>query len=198
MSDHKTFTQFKLKDDIAPHNGKIRLKLAGFSFQNIVTVEDVVEAIDVLPSLHLSGLQELYYDPDRMTIYDADTSQWNALSNSKGSFNREKRRVLLYAFDNRDMFYQVLFHEIGHYVFYNIINGTIRKKWVTQISKQGGYVTKYAALNPSEDFAETYAAYVLHPDKLCTLGQKLSFMRHDVFNGYPVNGKKLSGRNNRA
>ena len=194
MSPHNQLRQFKLKDDIAPHNGKIKLKLAGFSFQNIISLEDVIAAIDVLPAAHLSGLQELFYDPDRMTIYDADISQWNSLSNSKGSFNRDRRRVLIYAFDNREMFFKVLYHEIGHYVFYNIINGSIRKKWVGQISKQSGYVSKYAALNASEDFAETYAAFVLHPQKLHTLGQKLSFMRREVFNGYAVDAQHLLTR----
>ena len=113
------------------------------------------------------------------------------LNKSKASYNRERKRVLVYDFDNKEMFYHILYHEIGHYVFYNIINGFVRKKWVTQISKNSPYVTKYAAVNASEDFAETYATFILKPAKLYTLGQKLSFMRQEIFKGYRTDTTSL-------
>ena len=38
-----------------------------------------------------------------------------------------------HAFKDLEEFRHVIYHEIGHHVFYCIITGAVRKKWVTEI-----------------------------------------------------------------
>jgi hypothetical protein len=47
-----------------PTPGKLNLKIAGFSRQSIVSISQIVQAIDLLPAFHLEGLREIVYAPD--------------------------------------------------------------------------------------------------------------------------------------
>jgi hypothetical protein len=99
---------------------------------------------------------------------------------------QRERRIFVYAFDSAAMFYQMLYHEIGHFVFFLVIGSRVKKRWVTEISPDSPCVTAYASVNPWEDFAETYAYYVGRPHILETeFPEKHAFMHECVFSGSP-------------
>ena len=180
----KNIKQYKLQQDDRPYSGKIKLFLTGFKKQNIISVDDIVNAVDRLPDSHLQGLHELIYDPLRSSLENVDYSQWVLLSKSKGSFCQQQRAVTIYDFDDKQMFHQVLYHEIGHYVFYLIIDSVMKKHWVTKLFPNSKYITKYASRNGSEDFAESYAAYVLNPKELIKIPSKYYFIQNKIFKGF--------------
>jgi hypothetical protein len=91
------------------------------------------------------------------------------------------------------LFHHVLYHEIGHFVFYFAIGSNIKKLWVTEIFPHSNCVTAYAEQSASEDFAETYAAYLRDPAALKDLPQKEVFMRECVFSGRPETMKEKDG-----
>ena len=67
----------------------------------------------------------------------------------------------------------------------------VKKCWVTDLFPGSPCVTAYASANPWEDFAETYAYYVLHPHLLeMQFPEKHAFMRDCVFSGSPVTLKE--------
>jgi len=174
---------YRLRSQDEEFQGRINLWVRGFKLQSIVSINDVVNAIERLPSRHLQGLKEIIYDPKRNT-QASSYSAWQALARSKGGFMQNDRLVVMYDFDSNDMFYQILFHEIGHYVFYLILDSTLKKQWVTQIYPNSQYITEYASTNASEDFAETYAAFVLRPSELNRIPVKYSYMLNQVFKGH--------------
>lgn len=57
----------------------------------------------------------------------------------------------------------------------------MKKKWVTEICRSAPFITLYASTNASEDFAETYASFVLQPEKLKQIPLKYQFMLNEVF-----------------
>ena len=167
----------------AAGGGKLNLLLSGFSGQDLVPVDDIVGAIDVLPDFHLEGLREIVYLPEAAPA----ASTFCPLlprAEPKGEFVQRERRIFVYGFDSAAMFFQMLHHEIGHFVFFLIIGSRVKKRWVTEISPDSPCVTAYASVNPWEDFAETYAHYVDRPHILETdFPEKHAFMRDCVFSG---------------
>jgi hypothetical protein len=89
------------------------------------------------------------------------------------------------------MFFHMLHHEIGHFVFFLAISSAVKKLWVNELSRGSSCVTAYAGTNPWEDFAETYAYYVLQPRVLeDQLPEKYAYMRDCVFSGHPATLKE--------
>lgn len=176
--------EYKLRQDSKPHHGNIELYLTGFSLQKIISIKQIVAAVDILPNSHLEGLKELVFDPDRNYLDDVDFTQWQTISKAKGSFRKSKRHIMIYDFDSLEFFHKILFHEIGHYVFYCIIDSVTKKRWVTELYPKSHYISKYARRNGSEDFAESYAAYVLEPLNLMKITAKYQFMRQTIFHNF--------------
>jgi hypothetical protein len=67
-----------------------------------------------------------------------------------------------------------LLHELGHLVSFEVLKkeafDEYRKiSWIKLgpifIRKHSNFISKYASTTPEEDFAETYAAYVLYGDE---------------------------------
>src|SRR3954470_24625979 len=91
--------------------GKLNLRLSGFARQDLVPVDDIVRAIDLLPDFHLSGLREIAYLPELAPA----TSQYFCPAvprgEPKGEFVQRERRIFVYAFDSPEMFFQMLHHE---------------------------------------------------------------------------------------
>ena len=86
---------------------------------------------------------------------------------------------------------EVLCHEIGHNAYINM-DVEDMQKWAeihtnSQIlyDQTGfGFVSSYAHTNLSEDFAETYSAYITNPDFLQFVSpEKYEFMQEQVFGG---------------
>ena len=83
---------------------------------------------------------------------------------------------------NQKEFQRVILHEKAHFLWEYALNGKLRKKWSefggwrkdsnnrfgwTKTKKRKEFVTDYAyAKNPNEDWAESVAYYIIHPNKL--------------------------------
>lgn len=172
--------------DSGKQNKKLHLRITGFDLQSIITVNNIVEKINHIPTWHLAGLKEIRYDPNRETINLITKSPTRVESpNTKGIYLQGYRTIAIYDFKSEKELFTILFHELGHYVYYTIINSIIKKKWVTEVHPVKKYVTNYARVNASEDFAECYAGFLLNPNNLVRIQQKYNFIRNELFNGIP-------------
>jgi hypothetical protein len=181
----RMFTKSDPPGGIPRAPGKLNLRISGFSHQQIVPIAQIVQAVDVLPSFHVEGLREIVYTPEALIANPRDVYAARPWGIRKGEFRQKERKIFFYDFDGPDLFHQILYHEIGHFVFFLVIGSRVKKRWVTQIFPRSECITAYASLNASEDFAETYACYVRDPESLKKLPEKYAFMRDSVFSGKP-------------
>ena len=166
--------------------GRIKLTVSGFELQSIIPTHRVVAEIDRIPSHHLAGLKEIRYDPTRETLtWLTNVPVMSESPHTKGLYLQGFRTIAIYNFNSEKQLFTVLFHELGHYVYYTIIDSTVKKKWVTEVHPIKRYVTGYASRNASEDFAESYAEFLLNPHNLVRIPQKYNFIRNEVFGGIP-------------
>src|SRR5689334_4914270 len=110
-----------------PTHRKLNLHLAGFSQQSIVPIEDIVRSIDLIPSFHLEGLREIVYAPDWRPTQASDLYGATLRPGPKAEFVQRQRRIIIYDFPNSALFFQILFHEIGHFVFFVVISSVVKK-----------------------------------------------------------------------
>lgn len=156
---------------IAAKRSKVRVALIGFRRQRIVSADQVINGLTLLPDRHLAGLLCIKYHPDR----DVRFAAWYDIS---------QKGIEMFYFRDEWEFFDTMFHEIAHHVFYNTLTIDQRAEWVNAISRTEGHVSAYAKKNTHEDFAESYAQYVLNPAKLLVFPRKLTFLHHVVFAGY--------------
>lgn len=166
-------------------SGRLNLRIAGFSSQHIVSIPQIVQAIDILPAFHLQGLREIVYAPQGLAGHPWDFDAPRPWGNKKGEFLQKERKIVFFDFDTPSLFYQILYHEIGHFVFFLALNSKVKKRWVTEIFPNSQCISRYATTNASEDFAESYASFVRNPHALEQLPVKFAFMRDCVFSGRP-------------
>lgn len=148
----------------------IRVALIGFYLQKKISANQIIRALALLPDEHLVDLLCVKYDPWR---------------NPKpaGCYYPSQKGIVVFQFRNEWDFYQLLYHEIAHHVFYNYLTIDERYVWVNEISRFEGHVSSYALKNTHEDFAETYAQYVCSPMRLLEMPGKFRFMNEVVFSG---------------
>lgn len=185
----QTYNKNPTPHDRAHDVGQLRITLAGFSLQEMISVQNVLGALEKIPNHHLQGLKTITYDPDRVFQEPEDDSDIPRPANphSKGEFIPHKRSIAIYDFDSRAQFEHILYHEIGHYVYFRILNKSAKKAWVSAIAYNDDHITDYAATNASEDFAESYAIFVQDPKALESLADKYRFLRDHVFTGIATN-----------
>jgi hypothetical protein len=171
---------YVLKRNSGHFDARVHLWLAGFAAQKIVSVDDVVAAIRSVPHAHLAGLRGVIYDPERATRELAAYPELWSFS-VKGAFFRQERCVVVYQFESLPRFRHILFHELGHYVFFSLLDSFTRKRWVTQLAPLAPHVTDIAARNASEDFAESYAYFLTNREALLRNPEKYEFMRCELF-----------------
>lgn len=182
----RLFTKTRKPGEESIGPGGLNLLLSGFWRQDVVPVDAIVHCIDLVPSFHLEGLREIVYLPEYAQAAAAYFPRGMFCSEPKGEFVQRDRRIFVYTLDHPAMVFHMLYHEIGHFVFYLVIGSRVKKRWVTQIYPGSSCVTRYAARSASEDFAETYAFYLHSPDVLeKDLPEKHAFMRDCVFSGAP-------------
>lgn len=170
----------------------IHLRVIGFGQQDVVDTTLVVRAVKRLPAFHLHGLNELRYDPP---LYPFAHCIGDGRPPPLAEYLQRERCVCFYRIESREQFLPLLYHEIGHHVFFIVLSSRIKKQWVTEVSPASGTITPYAAHNPSEDFAETYAAFALDPESLRRLlPAKAQFMHQHVFSDRPENRKEGTTR----
>ncbi|MES2180759.1 MAG: hypothetical protein V4493_01500 [Pseudomonadota bacterium] len=188
------FNKTRTAVDPISARGQLRLRLTGFSQLVHLSLAEVLQAIDVLPSFHLEGLSEISYLTDEEADADLLHLPAREFSRRKAAFIQSERRIVIYGFEGRELFYQVLYHEIGHFVYFLIINSQLKMQWVTHTYPSSICVTAYGASSASEDFAETYACYIRDPERLKAIPEKYSFMHHLVFSGAPITLKEKINR----
>jgi hypothetical protein len=163
----------------------MRLLVANFDSQQIVTREQVVEAVLALPYRHISGIQVIRYDPSRTIATTLSyLSEQPSVISSQGLFyhDRESAVIVLFGFSSRAQFYHVLYHEIGHYVFLRRLDQAQRDVWMYRIRKaEPGTVSAYAGRNSREDFAETYAFWCTRRERLASFPMRYTFFAERVF-----------------
>ena len=173
-------------------NASLNLRLTGFTKQTIHPIETIVSAIDVIPGFHLQGLREIsYLNIFEMNQLQAEIRQ--GFSNQrKGLFIQNERCIVLSGLDDVPLFdfLHVLYHEIAHYVYFLIISSSLKTYWVTEIYPHAPCLTQYGQQNAAEDFAESYANYLLQPELLKTIPAKYAFFDHLVFSGESVTLKE--------
>ncbi len=155
----------------------INLVLVGFAQQGIITADFVIDSLRLLPAAHLSGLKEISFNPDDSAIYPYPVRDRNRI----GEFAQDSRQIMIYKIDSHGQFQHTLFHEIGHHVYHTKVPPMLKKEWATQLFPKSQFVTQYASINPSEDFAECYAFYAKREQNLSKLVAKYRFMKYKVF-----------------
>ena len=166
----------------------MRLLIASFDRQNIVSKEEVIGAVRRLPRPHYAGIRAIRYDPQR-TLATAMAALQNRPSSphTSGFFYHEHETglsvIVLFRFATRQEFYHVLYHEIGHYVFLKVLLQGQRDEWFALRRHERHFVSPQARRNAREDFAETYALSCTHPGRLAAVPRKRDFFRDKVFEG---------------
>lgn len=160
-------------------HAQINCRVSGFNGCLGINNETAGKAINRLPDQHIAGLKLVKFDPHR--LQQQDKPYWQRTA--KGEFIQNKREVLIYQYDTVKEFEHVLYHEIGHYMFYLVLNQTDKKHWVTQLHYNEGFLNAMCERNASEEFAECYAAYILKDPALLQLPRKQYFIQQNVFLG---------------
>jgi hypothetical protein len=131
-------------------------------------------------------LREIVYAPYWVPAQISDPQSASFRPSPKAEFIQRQRKIVIYDFPNSALFFQILFHEIGHFVFFLVISSVVKKRWVTEIYPGSQCATSYGTLSAAEDFAETYACYARDPELLIRqVPDKFAFMRDYVFSGAP-------------
>ena len=160
--------EYRLEPHAGSFAGRVRISLPGFHGSG---ARLTAAALAALPDFHLAGLRYVKFDPSRGVVM-------------AGWYDRDAMGVhIFYAIDTLD-FLETLYHEIGHHVFWEVLTIDQRADWVTTVSSSEGWVTPYAERNAREDFAETYAWYVLDYKELASFEAKLEYMEEVVFRGF--------------
>ncbi len=159
----------------------VRLSLRGFSQQNLVDVQDVAKMLNQLPAKHLSGLDSVTIFPNsNKTVKAAYRVKKTSLWWEK--YIETNHRIEIYGVSTEDIFYWSMFHELGHFVMDMKLRSSDKKHWVVECHHQKGAVSEYAKRNAQEDFAETYACFLMDPQRLLMSDSKrFSYMKSIVF-----------------
>lgn len=169
---------------------KLDLLVSGFGQQDIVTTPEIIQMIDQLPRFHLEGLRSISYEPEQEPLRTLAPGLAGFTATRHAEFLQRQRTIIIYHFNSPELLWHLLYHEIGHYVFFLIISSKIKKHWVVNIYPHSQCITKYAGVSAQEDFAESYAIFARQPEALKAIPEKYEFMRQQVFSGHPSNRKE--------
>ncbi len=171
--------------------GRVHLYVRGFSAQSAVSAASIADAIQWLPGFHLAGLREIVYAPDEPIRYPSlgvarPSSSW-------AEYRQVARAIFVHKADHSALFWHVLYHEIGHHVYFLVLSSAIKKRWATELYSRSHCATAYGLAGVAEDFAECYSLYAQDTRSLDDFPKKLSFMREEVFSGDAHTLKEESG-----
>lgn len=161
--------------------GKIQLLLTNFHLQTTIDTNDIVALLKKCATFHLEGLQEILYDPLRQMQQPLLQARRYVPTHLKGQYLQHLHAIVIYPFENRQEALHTIAHELGHYVFLHRLDSTLRKTWVTELYPGSEKISGYARTNAAEDFAESYAYFLLQPAQLRQLQAKYAFMQQSVF-----------------
>jgi hypothetical protein len=180
----KRFVKSMHEADGLRGRGSLRLVVSGFAEDEPVGVGDVLRTLDALPQFHLAGLNEIVYAPVPDVSYPSLGFRFP--DRTVAEFDQQARAIFVYRLPELALFRHVLYHEVGHFVFFLVISSKVKKTWVTEIFPQSVSTTDYGAESAAEDFAETYALYARDAELLQEFPRKRAFMREQVFSGRVV------------
>lgn len=134
-------------------------------FQRSAALEKEVRSVlGSLPREHVAGLDRVSY---------TDTFKADDQGVLLGQYDRETNCIEINRqspdgkMDGDRAGYTVT-HEVGHHVYWHRLTDQQREQWdgISRASLASEYVTDYAKSNTRDDFAESYAFHVLHPEVL--------------------------------
>jgi hypothetical protein len=184
--------KIKLSNSNIEIDGKVRLLLTGFGQQEIISTDDIITAIKLLPANHIAGLKKVNYDPLRLFQKLYYYLNIRPDIRSQGEFVQRRREINIYEFKTPKKFFHTLYHEVGHYVYFFTIDSHQRKEWATQLHHKTGFVSDYASKNAAEDFAECYSYFINEPEKLMSYSAKYYFIKTQVFNNKTISKPQTS------
>ncbi|MFO8033189.1 MAG: hypothetical protein R6U22_11680 [Desulfohalobiaceae bacterium] len=168
------------------------LAIVNFSRQNLVSKQEILQAVHRLPKEHYAGLKIIRYDPHRtlatyMSYLQSQPSSIGTRGTYFHSWETSESVVIIYPFRSRAEFFHALYHEIGHHVFLRVLEQEQRNQWFFQVRPaEKGLVTSRAGKNAREDFAETYACFCVNSGRLFQAPLKRDFLQREVFAGRPL------------
>lgn len=151
----------------------LNLLVSGFGLQKKLTVSEVVAAVKALPVHHYHKIKVIKYDPKRNISF---LLRHQRMVPQLGEYLTEYDSIVIYEFDSKPLGKHVIYHEIGHHVYFRVISPKMKKKWVTEIYKSEDPVTNIGRRNAAEDFAEAYALYHSQQSSLKKTPNKYDFI----------------------
>jgi len=173
-------------------SGRIKLIISGFSKQNYISVDQIITAIEILPNDHIGNLKMIKYDKRKRSLkYPYNHGLRSPVNNVAGIYDDLLKGVVIFPFKNTQDFYEVFYHEIGHYVYHHSLGQNKKCEWVTKINYNSPLISDYAGKNASESFAETYMFYILRNRELKLNEIKYHFFHDIVFKTFVPDIKKI-------
>lgn len=140
---------------------------------------------ETIPLSHLEGCPSIKYQ--------SNLAKHNPYS--CGTFYRSSQEIKIWSInESREELLETVTHEVGHNVHENITTNRpeLATEWseINQVSylqnsiDGTGFVSSYAKTNEYEDFAESYAFYIVDPEALVFYSpEKYEFIKNKVFYG---------------
>jgi hypothetical protein len=165
----------------------VHLAVRGFSAQQAVSPAQIEAALEWLPRFHLEGLRDIIYAPRDAMLYPSLEAP--RPHGGFAAYVQEERTIYIYRIDDPALFWHVLYHEVGHHVYFLVLGSAVKTRW-TGLYPGSACPTDYGYRGAAEDFAECYALYAQDTRSLAPYPAKLRFMREDVFSGRPESLKE--------
>jgi hypothetical protein len=158
----------------------VHVSLWGFKNCPWVSPESVAEALESLPMHLLTGLRNIRYEPVPLApgMYSWVTAP--AQSRLHGLYSQEDRTILVQGVKNRVDLFRVLFHELGHHIYFSVLLSEEKKHWVVNLWGSEDAVSSYGKRNAAEDFAELFSLFLMGSSKLHDRPVKTRFLRDTV------------------
>ena len=180
-----------ISSDSGPWRGKVEVAMKGFLQQTVVSTDLVTVALEILPDRHLEGLHTVAYSPTppkptypSYRRYSTRRSDLNVDHHSPSAY-RDLGTLTVHSFETEREFLERLYHEIGHYVYFAVLNLAGQSLWRDHIFPDAEPMSPLAARNAMEAFAEAYTHYVLWPDRMREAHpEQYAFLADGVFLGF--------------
>ncbi|NEQ73379.1 MAG: hypothetical protein F6K23_10030 [Okeania sp. SIO2C9] len=176
-------------------------EISKFEICELVTNKEVGEYLKTLPPTHLENIRNIQYEPEPKS----------EVSEAKPKFSTEIKATIKLKLpvmegwvaakispeEAKENFWENLTYEVGLKVYCDIglVKLELQNKWseihhksVEEYIKNGLGLLSQKGQDIVVDFAETYAAYILDPEKLLSYSlDKYEFMKQEIFYGREYN-----------
>lgn len=170
--------QFELAGD-AEHY-PISIEVFGFLKGASLSPIEVAKLLQLLPSHNISGLRKIVYK----RALSKPLNRWFSRTSKarlSGLYSPADHQITLYGGSTREGLAHTLFHEVAHHVYFRVLDSSEKKRWVTVVYPSEKAVSIYGKRNAAEDFAESYATFVMNPGRLQQFNFKYRFLLERIF-----------------